>query len=333
MELKEMPIDDGKLQKFNSQCYTFKEHPLIMLEPYHQIFPSTLYLNQHKSFQESEVYEDDVWICTFPKSGTHWMQEIVYCLRNGMDFEKAKSSSLTLRVPFFDFSSVTMADQTEQIYKALGKPCKAGSELVDHTPRPRTIKTHLSYDMLPPKIHETGAKMICVVRNPRDVCVSLLNHFYLTENFTGDVELIADIMLKDIGPFYAPFFTHILSYWKQCENPNLLIVHYEEMQKDIAGIIKRVAKFINAKEYSDDQIEKLIEHTSLDNMKVNTSVNGTGTVDTVIKLMQNEQKGSLINKGKTGGWKNKLKEETIQRFQKWEEKWLKDTGLSFAYEL
>lgn len=49
--------------------------------------------------------------------------------------------------------------------------------------------------------------------------------------------------------------------------------------------------------------------------------------------MQNEQKGSLINKGKTGGWKNKLNEETIERFQKWEEKWLKDTGLSFAYEL
>ena len=69
MELDEIPIDDGKLQKFNSQCYTFKEHPLIMLEPYHRIFPSSLYLNQHKSFQEFEVYEDDVWICTFPKSG------------------------------------------------------------------------------------------------------------------------------------------------------------------------------------------------------------------------------------------------------------------------
>ena len=78
--------------------------------------------------------------------------------------------------------------------------------------------------------------MICVIRNPRDVCVSFQNHFILTENFTGDLQLIADIMLKDIGPYYAPFFTHILSYWKQRENPNLLIVHYEEMQRDIAGI-------------------------------------------------------------------------------------------------
>ena len=78
--------------------------------------------------------------------------------------------------------------------------------------------------------------MINVVRNPRDVCVSFLNHFIITQNYTGDLQMIAEIMLQDVGPMRAPYFTHVFSYWNQRENPNLLIVHYEEMQKNIAGI-------------------------------------------------------------------------------------------------
>ncbi|XP_066922835.1 luciferin sulfotransferase-like [Clytia hemisphaerica] len=330
MEIKQIPINNEDLQRFNSDCYTFKEHPLSMLEPYHQVFPS-LYMDHHKSFQEAEVYEDDVWICTFPKSGTRWMQEIVSCLRNGLDFEKAKSSPLGLRVPFFDFSAVSC--NAEKMLKAYGSSCKTGAELVNHTLRPRTIKTHLSYEMLPPKIHEKGAKMINVIRNPRDVCVSFLNHHVLTENYTGDLQTIAEIMLQDVGPIYAPFFTHILSYWNQRENPNLLIVHYEEMQKDVTGVIKRVAKFIGTEEYSDGQIAKLVEHTSVDKMRANPMVNVTGPIDKLKAAMKNEQKGTFINTGKTGGWKNKLTEETIERFKKWEEKWLKDTGLLFVYEV
>ena len=38
-------------------------------------------------------------------------------------------------------------------------------------------------------------------------------------------------------------------------------------------------KFIGAKEYSDDQIAKLIEHTSVDKMRANPMVNGTGVID------------------------------------------------------
>uniref|UniRef100_A0A7M5WTN7 Sulfotransferase domain-containing protein n=2 Tax=Clytia hemisphaerica TaxID=252671 RepID=A0A7M5WTN7_9CNID len=175
--------------------------------------------------------------------------------------------------------------------------------------------------------------MINVIRNPRDVCVSFLNHHVLTENYTGDLQTIAEIMLQDVGPVSAPFFTHILSYWNQRENPNLLIVHYEEMQKDITGVIKRLAKFIGTEEYSDDQITKLVEHTSVDKMRANPMVNQTGSLDKLKASMKNEQKGSFINTGKTGGWKIKLTEETIERFKKWEEKWLKDTGLLFAYEV
>ena len=37
---------------------------------------------------------------------------------------------------------------------------------------------------------------------------------------------------------YTPFFGHVESYLKAAENPNLLIVTYEQLTKDPAEVIK-----------------------------------------------------------------------------------------------
>lgn len=41
----------------------------------------------------------------------------------------------------------------------------------------------------------------------------------------------------------------------------------------------------------------------------------------------------MINKGKVGTWKEYLSDEMIQKFEKWEEKWLKDSDLKYEYEV
>ncbi|GFO07219.1 sulfotransferase [Plakobranchus ocellatus] len=42
-----------------------------------------------KSIPSFEVREDDIWIVTFPKAGTTWLQEIVYLVMNNADTGKA----------------------------------------------------------------------------------------------------------------------------------------------------------------------------------------------------------------------------------------------------
>ena len=116
-------------------------------------------------------------------------------------------------------------------------------------------------------------QIINLVRNPRDVCLSLLNHLRLTNSYTGDLETIADIFIRDLGPDSAPFFQHILSYWEQREkDPNLLIIFYEDMKKDANNLIKRIAKFLNIN-VSEEDVNKLAEHTSVKNMKKNPMCN------------------------------------------------------------
>ena len=68
-EVREVVIEDEVTQRFNSQTFTMSSRPLCKVEPYNQIFPQGLYLEHHERIQEFEVFDDDVWIATFPKSG------------------------------------------------------------------------------------------------------------------------------------------------------------------------------------------------------------------------------------------------------------------------
>jgi Sulfotransferase domain len=49
-----------------------------------------------------EVYEDDVWVVTFPKCGTSWTQEMVWMINNNLNFEKALNIPDMERFPFLE---------------------------------------------------------------------------------------------------------------------------------------------------------------------------------------------------------------------------------------
>lgn len=52
----------------------------------------------------------------------------------------------------------------------------------------------------------------------------------------------------------------------------MLVIKYEDMQIDLAGVIRKVAKFIG-EDVSEDEIPKLCEHLSFRSMKNNSTVN------------------------------------------------------------
>jgi hypothetical protein len=95
--------------------------------------------------------------------GTTWVQEIVYLIKNNLDFDKAKASVLEDRFPFLEYPY-------------------PGVKSVDKMPTPRLIKTHLPYGFLPSKKEQ--AKIIYTVRNPKDTVVSYF-HFARMLSFSG----------------------------------------------------------------------------------------------------------------------------------------------------
>ncbi|KAG8261490.1 hypothetical protein J6590_070895 [Homalodisca vitripennis] len=49
-----------------------------------------------------EVYEDDVWVISYPKCGTTWTQEMVWLIGNNCDFDAASDRLLLQRFPFLE---------------------------------------------------------------------------------------------------------------------------------------------------------------------------------------------------------------------------------------
>lgn len=49
-----------------------------------------------------EARPDDVYICTFPRSGISWTQEMVWLLCNNLDYETALKKSQHERFPYLE---------------------------------------------------------------------------------------------------------------------------------------------------------------------------------------------------------------------------------------
>ena len=57
-----------------------------------------------------------------------------------------------------------------------------------------------------------------------------------------------------------------VSYWELRHLPNVLIVSYEDAQKDILSILRRMASFVG-KSLSDAMFEQIRQHISFDEMQ------------------------------------------------------------------
>lgn len=49
-----------------------------------------------------QVYEDDIWVITYPKCGTTWTQEAVWQICNGVDIDGRGKESIRQRFPFLE---------------------------------------------------------------------------------------------------------------------------------------------------------------------------------------------------------------------------------------
>lgn len=49
-----------------------------------------------------EARSDDVWICSLPRSGTTWTQEMIWLICNNLNYEMALKTPLNDRFPYLE---------------------------------------------------------------------------------------------------------------------------------------------------------------------------------------------------------------------------------------
>ena len=104
---------------------------------------------------------------------------------------------------------------------------------------PRAFKSHLRWDEIP-----KGGRYIIVLRDPVDAFVSL--HRFL-EGWHFEA---GSISLAEFAQYYLNrheadnYWGHAASWWRQRARPDVLLLAYEGMKRDLPGVVNRVADFL-----------------------------------------------------------------------------------------
>src|SRR5262245_61763800 len=183
---------------------------------------------------------DDVYVATYPKSGTTLMQMMLHQLRSdgGMDFPHINTVC-----PWIELEIL--------------KDAAAGLEAFAS---PRCFKTHLLHRQLP----RTG-RYIYIVRDVRDVVVSAFHNARRLGKNASLESFTAEFLERGWGAS-TTWFEHLRSWWPHRRDPDVLFLSYEEIIADLEGTVRRVAAFCGLA-LSEEQLPRILERCSLAFMK------------------------------------------------------------------
>lgn len=289
-----------------SANYDFSEHPIPhgTLNGVAVPFFATPEFRQELTEKFKLRPESDVFIVTYPKSGTTWMQNIVRTMLMSDDTPENAQLKLDDRVPYTDMSLNFPFDK------------------IEGWPNPRAFKSHHATPSEMDKLIFKGdrsAKIIYVMRDPRDVSVSLYHHLKKTglskfvEEATFD-EFHKQYMRNSDVVYYGLWEKHVDSWLSKRTEFNMLVIRYEDMIENSSREIEKVAKFLGA-HLPSSRIAEIAELTSF------TTVMHKGG------LLKDESgvTNSILRKGVAGDWKNHFqdKEEAAKMAKIAEELYIK----------
>lgn len=259
-----------------------------------------------------EIRDSDVFVVTYPKSGTIWMQQILLLLEakgNVTAVNKFSNYSNADLVPWLEVSGTREAFIT--------------------APSPRFRVSHLLHQFMPSALRQKRGKVIYIVRNPKDVLVS---YFYfhklatMLETPKDFDEFFEKFLRGDV--FGGRWFDHIKTWYSQKDNMNILFITYEEMIQNLRSAVERIALFLD-KELTDEQIARVVEHSTFKNMRKIPQANYEQVSDDLL----NHHAGTFMRKGTIGDWKNHFTVTQSERFDEAFQKEMKDFPLSFIWDI
>ncbi|XP_053376566.1 uncharacterized protein LOC123535334 [Mercenaria mercenaria] len=244
--------------------------------------------------------KDDVMLCTYPKTGTNWLFEIIMMILN-------KSAE-----PIETNKGMTMLE-----FQA--------PEDIDQQPSPRVVNCHFPCRILPFK--DMTAKQIKTVlccRNPKDTAVSYYNHMkgLRPYDYNGKWDDWLPVYLQ--GKLEYGKYTDYLLEWEKAMEEGvgfpLHVMYYEDLKINGTGEMDKLRKFLDV-ELDDVLKEDIVKMCGFARMATKT-VPGSFT----------KEGFNFFRKGQIGDWKNWF---TVAQDEMFDEIWkseMKDSKMSkFIY--
>lgn len=278
--------------------YRFRMLNGLMMPPY----VTPVRFEQARSAQTREA---DISFCSFPKSGSTWLSQILLLLVHG----GTNPDEGTLR--------------QHMIWMETSWPFPKSLDVVESMESPRLFKSHMPIEMAvgggPGK---QPAKYIYIARNPKDVCVSYF-HFETEKAWAGNFKCSWDDWFERFisGQVQrGSWFDHVIG-WQQTNHRNLLLLTYEGLLLDFDQEVIKIAKFLEI-DLPENMLRQIDRNSSFETMKNSEFAN----------MHEVEQLNTFYRKGKIGSWKDHFSESQNRRMDALIEERLADVSFDFIYE-
>ncbi|ESW05663.1 hypothetical protein PHAVU_011G199100 [Phaseolus vulgaris] len=316
-------VSDKEANEENELILSLPKEMGLFAAPYLNLFQDfwcpSLYVQGVINFQKHfDAKDNDVFVASFPKSGTTWLKALAFVIVNHHRFSSFDHHPLLSSNPHQLVSGLEFFlshDLPDQILS------------LSNMSEPRVLATHVPLPSLPESITKSNCKIIYICRNPFDTFVSTWEFFTKVSSRALTFEEAFEKYCNGITVF-GPWWSHMLGYWKESiDRPNkVLFLKYEDLKEDTVFHVKRIAEFLDSpitrEGVSNTVIENIIKLCRFETMK-DLEVNKSGYINNII------EKKHFFRKGEIGDWINYFSPSMIEKLSKIIEEKLGDSGLSF----
>ena len=211
------------------------------------------------------------------------MQQVVWLILNGTNTEASQTMPLRARSPFLELKIDPVV----------------GLDMAADLPSPRVMKSHLPVRYFQKCIDKQSAKIIVVMRNVKDCLVSYYYFMRMSKrlaDFDGTFDEFFEMFKNKTLPF-GDYFDHVIGWWEQRDKPNILIVFYEDMKRDLTKETQRVAKFLS-RHLDENELATIVKESGFEAMQKNPKTNYENVPGFDMKVSK------FMRKGEVGDWKN-----------------------------
>ncbi|XP_053919991.1 sulfotransferase 6B1-like [Cuculus canorus] len=249
-----------------------------------------------EALENFEARNDDVILAGYPKTGTNWLDQIVRELE-----------SADVKCTEEEMKEKIDAEKKLETFPRLEFGDPGVYERMKNLPSRRIILTHLPPHLLPVSILQGKAKILLLVRNPKDTAVSYY-HFYnnmpVLPSFTSWDEYFPAFMSGKVA--WGSYFDHLIEWNKYIDHERIVMMNYEELKEDQIQGMKKIAAFFGFS-LSEEDFHRIAKKTSFQAMKDKS------------KETHGKFGDILFRKGVVGNWKDLFSkaqnEEMDRKFQ------------------